>query len=165
MRHFTFLLLCILIPLFLNGQTILEEHPTVDVSYVTPGFHALSTYAAPYSLIKTSRSEYGRTPYSHNLDECIRDTYISSNYNYEGDDSLPYLMLPPETIETGELYPLVIDAHGQGGIGTSPTDLTGINKRLAQDTMRAMYPCYAVSARLPNRSSENEPVRFLSSHL
>jgi PKD repeat protein len=154
-----FLTLLLLPVVGLFSQTIVEEKPTVPPEYMVPGFHFFSHDDIPFSIRQNS-GDYDDIPYSHNLSDCIVDEYVSTNYSYNGVNNLPYMMLPPESVATGELYPLVIDAHGAGGIGTDPTDLTGVNQRLAQDTMRALFPCYAVSARVQERVAENEDVNF-----
>ena len=71
---------------------------------------------------------------------------------------LPYRILTPMTLEPGVRYPLVLQLHGSGGIGTDNlTQLDRLAKSWAMPEIRARYNTYVLVPQLPVRSANYGP--------
>lgn len=62
----------------------------------------------------------------------------------------PYRLLPPEKVEEGEAYPLVLFFHGSGERGTdNEAQLVHFPERMATEEYRAKFPCYLLAPQCP----------------
>lgn len=73
---------------------------------------------------------------------------------------LPYRLLPPARIEAGVRYPLVLQFHSSGGIGTDNRgQLDAMAKAWALPANRARYPAFVPVPQFPTRSANyDDPV-------
>ena len=71
---------------------------------------------------------------------------------------LPYRLLRPSRLKEGVRYPLVLQLHGSGGIGTDNfSQLDRVAKSWAMPDVRARYPVYVLAPQFPIRSANYGP--------
>ena len=71
---------------------------------------------------------------------------------------LPYRLLAPLNPESGVHYPLVLQLHGSGGIGTDNLrQLDRLAKSWAMPEIRARYQAYVLVPQFPDRSANYGP--------
>jgi len=88
--------------------------------------------------------------------------FDTGRYGGRDTPAIPYRLLRPVSIGSGQRYPLVLVLHSSGAIGTDDSSQLGVLVRLwAQPDMRARYPAFVVAPQFPRRSSNYamEPVR------
>lgn len=67
---------------------------------------------------------------------------------------LPYRILPPRHVRAGQRYPLVLQLHGSGGIGTDNTaQLDRLARSWAMPATRDRYPAYVLVPQFAGRSA------------
>jgi predicted peptidase len=71
---------------------------------------------------------------------------------------VPYRLLRPLAVRNGQRYPLVIQFHGSGGIGTdNVSQLDRLARSWAMPQTRARYPAYILVPQFPIRSANYGP--------
>lgn len=71
---------------------------------------------------------------------------------------LPYRLLRPPTVEAGKRYPLVLQFHGSGGIGTDNlSQLDRLARSWALPAVRERHPAYVLVPQFPIRSANYGP--------
>jgi predicted peptidase len=72
--------------------------------------------------------------------------------------ALPYRLLPPSQMQTGQRYPLVVFLHGSGAVGTDNRTQLGLLPLSWQaPAIRARYPAYILAPQFPERSANYQP--------
>lgn len=72
---------------------------------------------------------------------------------------LPYRILPPQPLRAGQRYPLVLQLHGSGGIGTdNASQLDRLARSWALPATRERYPAYVLVPQFAHRSANYGPV-------
>jgi predicted peptidase len=85
----------------------------------------------------------------------VSDTIQERQYNYKSDDgashTFKYRLLTPAKIEPGKKYPVVLFLHGAGERGDdNRAQLKYLPTWMAEEKMRAAYPCFLIAAQVPN---------------
>ena len=71
----------------------------------------------------------------------------------DGEGSMPYRWIAPETIEEGHRYPLILFLHGAGERGSdNELQLKHFPSRMLSAARRAEFPCFILAPQCP----ENE---------
>jgi predicted peptidase len=69
--------------------------------------------------------------------------------------ALPYRLLEPMTLDSGKRYPLVLQLHGSGAIGTDNEGQIGaFSNGWLQPEIRKRYPAYVLVPQFPARTVE-----------
>lgn len=88
------------------------------------------------------------------------DTRLFETASFLADDGvvIPYRLLRPAQLRAGERYPLVIQLHGSGGIGTdNNSQLDRLARSWAMPQIRQQYPAYVLVPQFPIRSANYGP--------
>ncbi|WMJ68078.1 prolyl oligopeptidase family serine peptidase [Stenotrophomonas sp. 24(2023)] len=89
------------------------------------------------------------------VDETVFD---AARFTARDGSSVPYRVLPPQRIEPGRRYPLVIQLHSSGGIGTdNRLQLDRMAKSWALPETRARYPAFVLVPQFAERSAHYGP--------
>lgn len=72
--------------------------------------------------------------------------------------TLPYRVLPPSHLKKGAAYPLIVQFHGSGGVGTdNASQLERLAKSWAMPDVRERYQAYVLAPQFPIRSANYGP--------
>jgi predicted peptidase len=84
--------------------------------------------------------------------------FDSGNFVAANGTVLPYRLLPPSRPELGARYPLVLQLHGSGGIGSDNLgQLDRLVKSWAMPDVRERYQAYVLAPQFPVRSANYGP--------
>ncbi len=86
------------------------------------------------------------------------DQFLSGKFVAADGTVLPYRLLAPLSPRAGETYPLVVQFHGSGGIGTdNVSQLDRLARSWAMPDVRQRYPAYVLIPQFPVRSANYGP--------
>jgi predicted peptidase len=86
------------------------------------------------------------------------DAFISASFSASNGVTLPYRVLLPRQAERGVRYPLVLQLHGSGGVGTDNLkQLDLLARSWAMPAVRATYRSYVLVPQFPIRSANYGP--------
>ncbi|MFL6657039.1 MAG: alpha/beta fold hydrolase [Massilia sp.] len=86
------------------------------------------------------------------------DTFIAASFTGSNGVTLPYRVLLPRQVEPGVRYPLVLQLHGSGGIGTDNLkQLDLLARTWAMPEIRDKYRSYVLVPQFPIRSANYGP--------
>ena len=79
----------------------------------------------------------------------VYDDFEAGSVEVDG-TTIPFRLLAPETIEEGEVYPLILFLHGAGERGdNNETQLTHFPVKMATPERRASMPCFVLAPQCP----------------
>lgn len=82
------------------------------------------------------------------------DQFESASFTSARGTRLVYRVLRPSNVDAGKRYPLVVQLHGSGGIGTdNVAQLDAMAKSWATPEMRSRYQTYVLVPQFPIRSA------------
>ena len=83
------------------------------------------------------------------------DDFVAASFTATDGTVLRYRLLAPATPEPGRRYPLVVQFHGSGGIGTDNlAQLENAARAWALPAIRARYPAFVLVPQFPVRSAD-----------
>ena len=88
------------------------------------------------------------------------DTELFARGSFTAADGtvLPYRILPPRHVRAGQRYPLVLQFHSSGGIGTdNAAQLDRLARSWAMPATRERYPAYVLVPQFAGRSANYGP--------
>lgn len=86
------------------------------------------------------------------------DAYYAGSFTGTNGVTLPYRVLPPRQLEQGVRYPLVLQLHGSGGIGTDNVQQLDVLARTwAVPAIRDKYRAWVLVPQFPVRSANYGP--------
>ncbi|MQP74449.1 hypothetical protein CQ393_00885 [Stenotrophomonas sp. MYb238] len=86
------------------------------------------------------------------------DQFDADTFTAADGTTLPYRVLRPSHLEGGETYPLVVQFHGSGGIGTdNARQLDRLARSWATPEVRERYQAYILVPQFPVRSANYGP--------
>ena len=87
------------------------------------------------------------------------DQFQSREFRASDGTAIPYRLLPPSRLRAGTSYPLVLQLHGSGGVGTDNVgQLDRLAKSWAMPEMRERYQAFVLIPQFPVRSANYGPV-------
>ena len=98
--------------------------------------------------------------------EVALDAFAAATFTAPDGTVLRYRLLAPATLEPGRRYPLVVQFHGSGGIGSDNLgQLDATAKAWALPAIRARHPAFVLLPQFPARSADyDDPVRPRAAH-
>lgn len=82
------------------------------------------------------------------------DAFAAGTFTSRAGVTLPYRLLAPTTLEPGQRYPLVVQFHGSGGIGTDNLgQLENAARAWTLPAIRSRYPAFVLVPQFPARSA------------
>ncbi len=99
------------------------------------------------------------TPLARNLFDAVAlDQFERATFTTSRGSSLPYRLLRPSKLQPGKTYPLVIQLHGSGGIGSDNAgQLERLAKAWAMPELRERYQAFILVPQLADRSANYGP--------
>jgi predicted peptidase len=86
------------------------------------------------------------------------DDFLAASFTGSDGVTLPYRVLYPRRMAPGVRYPVVLQLHGSGGIGTDNLkQLDRLARTWAVPDVRDNYPCYVLVPQFPVRSANYGP--------
>jgi len=86
------------------------------------------------------------------------DQFESASFTSSRGTELPYRLLRPSKLSQGQTYPLVVQLHGSGGIGTDNlSQLERLAKSWAMPEVRDRYQAFVLIPQFPIRSANYGP--------
>lgn len=100
------------------------------------------------------------TPLAENIFNGVsHNQFESASFTSARATQLPYRLLRPSRLVPGQVYPLVVQLHGSGGIGSDNlAQLDGLAKSWAMTDVRERYQAFIVIPQFPIRSANYGPV-------
>lgn len=84
--------------------------------------------------------------------------FETGSFTSAGGVVIPYRLLRPTAAKAGETYPLVIQFHGSGGIGSdNSSQLDRLARSWAMPEVRQQHPAYVLVPQFPERSANYGP--------
>lgn len=86
------------------------------------------------------------------------DEFEDHSFTSSRSAKLPYRLLRPSRLQPGKIYPLVLQLHGSGGIGTdNVSQLERMAKSWAMPDLRERYQAFILIPQFPIRSANYGP--------
>lgn len=96
------------------------------------------------------------------------DRFVAGRFTASDGTVLPYRLLVPDRIEPGKRYPLVVQFHNSGGIGSDnrlQVDTDAIARSWALPAVRARHPAFVIAPQFATRSANyDDPEHPAVSH-
>ncbi len=136
----------ILITVMVCGASCSAPLPVPPATDLDAGYRLVSPPAAPDSAAAAERLKA--------IENIPDSLFMAAQFEAANNVTLPYRLLPPQNVQPGTRYPLVVVFHGAGEIGVdNARHLDRFPKAWARPEIRAAYPAYVLAPQMPERSA------------